>query len=85
LYYNLKDNHYNDDPVVKANFTVPNMGLINDEEYCLRKDSNLTKRERLGFITDYNPDGLPRLIMSELGDDLLPKELNKDMPKNLWN
>jgi hypothetical protein len=23
--------------------------------------------------------------MSELGEDLLPKELNKDMPKSLWN
>jgi len=31
------------------------------------------------FITDYNPDGLARQVMNDVGNDILPKEINKDM------
>ena len=60
------------------------MGLINNDDYCHIMDANLTKNS-LSFITDYNPDGLARQIMNEIGHDALPLEVNKDMPKDLFN
>ncbi len=30
----MKTEFYNDDPIIKANFSAPNMGLINDNNYC---------------------------------------------------
>ena len=40
--------------------------------------------KEMNFLTDYNNEGLARnLVMKTLGHDVLPDEINKDMPKNI--
>jgi hypothetical protein len=31
------------------------------------------------FFTDYNPDGLARQVLNDIGHDVLPKDVHKDM------
>ncbi len=65
LYKTLPLEYYNDDPILKPNPQVPNMGLVNDDNYCekvddynLRNPDNVFKQ--MNFVTDYNTDGLAR-------------------------
>ena len=39
-YINLTEKYYNDDPVVEKNTETPNMGLINNDQYCEEVDFN---------------------------------------------
>lgn len=56
------------------------MGLINEPDYCLKVDANVSENKIKNFISDYNPEGLARELMSHIGNDLMPKHINKDMP-----
>lgn len=70
---------------------MPNMGLINNKNYCNQADiynlnnpNNIFKQKN--FITDYNTDGLAReLVMKKIGNDLMPDYVSKDMNKTEWN
>ena len=85
IYENLTLNYFNDDPILRPNFSEPNMGLINDPDYCEMVDNYNYKNpsnilRRVNFITDYNPDGLPRKdVMSKVGRVVVPEEVSKDM------
>ncbi len=68
MYLKLSKNYYNDDPIAQANFSVPNMGLINDEDYCEKIDllnyqNPLNYTSQINVLTDYNADGLVRQLV----------------------
>jgi len=69
----------------------PDMSLINDPNYCDFADAyNLLHPENvlneMNFLTDYNFDGLARKnAMKEMGNDVLPDDISKDMPKKKFN
>lgn len=61
------------------------MGLINDPNYCDLVDTyNLNNPENVltakNILTDYNINGLARQVFKKIGNDVLPDEVNKDMP-----
>ncbi len=91
LYTQLSKHYFNDDPNIKMSYQVPNMGLINEDDYCKEVDrQNLNNPSlvlnRMAFLTDYNADGLARqLVMKKMGLDVLPDEICKDMNKTLWD
>jgi hypothetical protein len=87
LYSPLNPEHYNDDPIVEANFDAPNMGLINSEDYCEKVDyENIREpKDVMNFITDYNDDGLARQLMKSIGNVVVPDHVSKDMSKADWN
>lgn len=90
-YVTLEDNHFNDDPTLKPDYNAPNMGLVNDPNYCLKADDYNLKNpdnvlRNMNFMTDYNEDGLPRkLVIKKMGYDVLPDKVSKDMNKSDWN
>lgn len=91
LYYTLPARYFNDDPNLKMSYSTPNMGLINEDDYCLAVDQQNINNPGLvlnsmAFMTDYNADGLARqLVMKKMGIDTFPDEVSKDMNKTLWD
>ena len=91
LYTQLSRQYFNDDPNLKMSYTVENMGLINEDDYCKDLDklhlNNISLvLNKMNFLTDYNADGLARaLVMKKMGIDVFPDEISKDMNKTLWN
>ena len=91
VYPKLTAKFYNDDPYLKANYHLPNMGLKNDPHFCDKFDSNIIENpdvalKAMNFLTDYNADGLARqLVMKIIGHDTLPDSVSKDMKKEDWN
>lgn len=91
LYTHLNKHFFNDDPNLYASYSVPNMGLINEKDYCLEVDrQNINEPyavlSKMFFLTDYNADGLARqLVMRKMGKDAFSDEVSKDMNKSLWN
>jgi len=91
LYTQLSKNYFNDDPNLKMSYSIPDMGLINEDDYCKEVDrQNLNNPglvlNRMAFMTDYNADGLARqLVMKKMGIDTFPDEISKDMNKTLWD
>jgi hypothetical protein len=86
----LEKKYFNDDPNLERNYSIPNMGLVNEYDYCDSADKFILNNpqkilNQMNFFTDYNADGLARqLVMKELGNDVLPDEVSKDMSKRLW-
>lgn len=91
LYTKLSAHYFNDDPNLKMSYSTPNMGLINEDDYCKEVDrQNLNNPSlvlnQMAFMTDYNADGLARqLVMKQMGIDTFPDEISKDMNKTLWD
>lgn len=66
------------------------MGLINDPNYCDYVDTyNLMHPNNIflekNILTDYNFDGLARQMFREVGNDVMPTNVSKDMPSELFN
>lgn len=91
LYTHLNKHYFNDDPNIMMSYSIPNMGLINEDDYCKEVDrQNLNSPNmvlnQMTFLTDYNADGLARqLVMRNMGTDVFPDEVSKDMNKTMWN
>lgn len=63
------------------------MGLINDPNYCDIVDIfNMLNPDNLfnykNIMTDYNINGLARQVFKKIGYDVLPDNVNKDMPSS---
>eukprot|EP00331_Platyophrya_macrostoma_P001747 CAMPEP_0176421250 /NCGR_PEP_ID=MMETSP0127-20121128/9062_1 /TAXON_ID=938130 /ORGANISM="Platyophrya macrostoma, Strain WH" /LENGTH=699 /DNA_ID=CAMNT_0017801945 /DNA_START=20 /DNA_END=2119 /DNA_ORIENTATION=- len=85
-YEPLEIKYFNAFPNGHPLYSYPNMGLINDPNYCEVVDYyNLFNPENvfdsMNFFSDYHPEGLVRVnVMSKIGVDTMP-EVSKDMAR----
>ena len=80
----ISNDYYNANPTIKRDFSMPHLGLFNDDNYCDVHDTFVMNNpevvlKKMYFLSDYHQFSIPRMgAMSYYGKDTNP-QVSKNM------